>query len=472
MTYIFPNGRWELMADSHKNFAYSTILTAPSPADSGTSLVVQSLDGAKFPTVPFNATVWPTGTQPLTTNAEIVRVTAISTDTFTITRAQESSTARSIVVGDQIAATITGKTLTDVETANLLDGVKADTVAQTVTRGSLIYGNSTPKWDELVVGAANSVLWTDGTDVSWSAAPRLANIADAGGTNRITTAASSPHVTLTGDIRINGPLKMDEQASRPGGVANYLWLYNYTDILWYTTSLGGVGFSVAPGEQKAMMFAPGQTGWMWPTARSTTPLMDYIGLFVGMTETFSTQTITLDSNGRYVTFNTSTTSGNEAGIETPNTICQRLNAFLSQISFALTSTANVRMFIGWTNQTLATMVSSDQPAGRYFGLQYSASRGDTTFYWTRKNDAGTFTATNTTVNVDTAWHKFRCLGGAVAVICSLFNNALTTEEKTNLISNIPSNSNSLSFVAGIETETTVAKGLSIKDGQVTADIQI
>ena len=94
------------MADSHKNFAYSTILTAPSPADSGTSLVVQSLDGAKFPTVPFNATVWPTGTQPLTTNAEIVRVTAISTDTFTITRAQESSTARSIVVGDQIAATI------------------------------------------------------------------------------------------------------------------------------------------------------------------------------------------------------------------------------------------------------------------------------------------------------------------------------------------------------------------------------
>src|SRR3990172_4035035 len=107
--------------DSHKNFAYSTVLTAPSPADSGTSLVVQSGDGTKFPAVSFNATVWPTGVQPLTTNAEIVRVTAISTDTFTITRAQESSTARSIVVGDQIAATISAKTLTDVEQANLLD---------------------------------------------------------------------------------------------------------------------------------------------------------------------------------------------------------------------------------------------------------------------------------------------------------------------------------------------------------------
>lgn len=103
--------------DAHKNFAYSTVATAPSPASSGTSLILQAGDGAKFPTPPFNATVWPVGVNPLTTNAEIVRVTAISTDTLTITRAQESSSARSIVVGDQIAATITKKTITDIEDA-------------------------------------------------------------------------------------------------------------------------------------------------------------------------------------------------------------------------------------------------------------------------------------------------------------------------------------------------------------------
>lgn len=52
----------------------------------------------------------------------------------------------------------------------LLDGANhTDTVAQTVSRGSLIYGNSTPKWDELVIGAANTVLRSDGTDVSWGA---------------------------------------------------------------------------------------------------------------------------------------------------------------------------------------------------------------------------------------------------------------------------------------------------------------
>lgn len=103
------------MADAHANFAYSTIATAPSPAASGTSLVVGSGDGTLFPAVPFNATVWPDGERPSVTNAEIVRVTGISTDTFTITRTQEGTSARTIVVGDQIAATITAKTLTDVE---------------------------------------------------------------------------------------------------------------------------------------------------------------------------------------------------------------------------------------------------------------------------------------------------------------------------------------------------------------------
>lgn len=103
------------MPDSHSNFAYSTVATAPSPASSGTSLVVASGTGNLFPAVPFNATVWPSGDRPLSSNAEIVRVTDRSTDTLTITRQQEGTSARSIAAGDQIAATITAKTLTDAE---------------------------------------------------------------------------------------------------------------------------------------------------------------------------------------------------------------------------------------------------------------------------------------------------------------------------------------------------------------------
>ncbi len=52
----------------------------------------------------------------------------------------------------------------------LLDGsVHTDTVAQAVTRGSIIYGNATPAWDELTIGGANTFLHSDGTDAAWAA---------------------------------------------------------------------------------------------------------------------------------------------------------------------------------------------------------------------------------------------------------------------------------------------------------------
>lgn len=56
----------------------------------------------------------------------------------------------------------------------ILDGsVHSDSVADGVTRGSLIYGNATPKWDELVVGTTGQYLGTDGTDVLWRAQSTL-----------------------------------------------------------------------------------------------------------------------------------------------------------------------------------------------------------------------------------------------------------------------------------------------------------
>lgn len=58
---------------------------------------------------------------------------------------------------------------------NLLSASHGDTVAQTVSRGSLIFGNSTPAWDELTIGASGTVLGSDGTDASWTNIGSLAN---------------------------------------------------------------------------------------------------------------------------------------------------------------------------------------------------------------------------------------------------------------------------------------------------------
>lgn len=107
-----------------KNFAYSLVATAPSPATSGTSLVVTAGQGALFPAVPFQATIWPINARPISTNAEIVTVTGVSTDTLTIVRAQESTTARSVIIGDQIAATLTNNNVPT--NPVLIDGAATD----------------------------------------------------------------------------------------------------------------------------------------------------------------------------------------------------------------------------------------------------------------------------------------------------------------------------------------------------------
>jgi len=109
------------MADNKKNFSYSIIITAPSPATTGTTLVVETGGGILFPTPPFNVTIWPPGVQPLSTNAEIVRVTNITDDTFTIEREQEETTAISILSSFQISATITKKTFDDYTEKSVYD---------------------------------------------------------------------------------------------------------------------------------------------------------------------------------------------------------------------------------------------------------------------------------------------------------------------------------------------------------------
>lgn len=86
-----------------KDFATSTVLTAPSPADSGTSLVVASGHGARFPAAPFYIVAHPPSEMPTIDNAEKILVTAKSTDTFTLDRAEGDPAAKSIEAGWRVS---------------------------------------------------------------------------------------------------------------------------------------------------------------------------------------------------------------------------------------------------------------------------------------------------------------------------------------------------------------------------------
>jgi hypothetical protein len=80
--------------DAFANFAISSLVTGITAG--ATSLTVTTGEGTKFPAVSFNATIWNStdfASAYLDTTAEVVRVTVIAGDVFTITRAQEGTAA-------------------------------------------------------------------------------------------------------------------------------------------------------------------------------------------------------------------------------------------------------------------------------------------------------------------------------------------------------------------------------------------
>ena len=81
-----------------QNLAVGIVATAPTPATSGTTIVLQSGHGATFPSAPFYATLTPPNQISSSLNSEIVLVTTVSTDTLTVVRAQKGTTAKSIAV--------------------------------------------------------------------------------------------------------------------------------------------------------------------------------------------------------------------------------------------------------------------------------------------------------------------------------------------------------------------------------------
>lgn len=60
----------------------------------------------------------------------------------------------------------------DIPAHTLLSATHGDTVTNTVARGSLVFGNATPAWDELThPGGAGYALTTDANDVMWDQTP-------------------------------------------------------------------------------------------------------------------------------------------------------------------------------------------------------------------------------------------------------------------------------------------------------------
>lgn len=97
------------MAEYRKNLA-NAIVGTMTPSTSATSIPLQAGYGSTMPAVPFFMTYTPPGQLSTMGNSEIVLVSAISTDTLTVVRAQKGTTARLIGTGWICSASILRET--------------------------------------------------------------------------------------------------------------------------------------------------------------------------------------------------------------------------------------------------------------------------------------------------------------------------------------------------------------------------
>jgi len=93
-------------------FSNNAITTlAASVSTSGTTLTVD--DGSSFPTISLTSHTYVT-LQDATENKEVVKVTAITGNTFTVVRARDNTTARAFSIGDKVELRLTAVLLEEI----------------------------------------------------------------------------------------------------------------------------------------------------------------------------------------------------------------------------------------------------------------------------------------------------------------------------------------------------------------------
>ncbi len=173
--------------------------------------------------------------------------------------------------------------------------------------------------------------------------------------------------------------------------------------------------------------------------------------------------------GYMTNFATAATLNDTAGTSSVNTTFFRgsagvANGFFFSARVGVVDTASVRTFVGLANQTIATMVGNDNPAGHYIGFQFSTNRGDANWQFTTKDNT-TQNVVNTTMpfTANNVYElSFNCTSTCTTVNWQIDNLTTGTRLQGSTASNLPGGSTSLRQVLGVSALTATAKNFRMQ----------
>jgi hypothetical protein len=256
-------------------------------------------------------------------------------------------------------------------------------------------------------------------------------------------------------MEVGSILSLLNETVAPSGQAGHVGLSGVNDALFSIAHQGGISLSFPLGPSTGFVVGKNHLGALVADSGASPFLSDY-GLLRGVNTVGTAAGIYNVGSGAYVDFTSAGALGDDAGIEQNNVVMNRASRFWHLTKFALPSTALIRAFIGYTDQTRATMLAADNPAGNYYGLTYSTPRGDTTWKWMRKNNVSQV-VTDSGIAVDTGVHYIRFLAFTSAVVVQLMNSSFINQHSASMLSSLPGSGTPLRYVCGCEAQTAAGK---------------
>jgi len=256
------------MAMKFTNNATSTLATGIN--NSVTSLSVASGQGALFPTLGGSDYFYCTLAN-LAGTVEIVKVTARSTDTFTIVRGQDNTTAATWLSGDRVELRLVAANLNNIpklDEANTfttaptfstaLGVASGGTGAATLTANNVLLGNGTSALQVVAPGTNGNVLTSNGT--TWSSTAPASGVSLSAANTWTGTQTFSGTSSAIGTVLNDAAEVATVSATAATGTINYD--ITTQSVLYYTSNASAnwtVNFRGSSGTSLNTLMSTGQS---------------------------------------------------------------------------------------------------------------------------------------------------------------------------------------------------------------------